>query len=46
MKIIISYTSYLTYRDSEVYRNKEEALQRYEKLAKSKDVTKLEMREE
>lgn len=45
MKFIINYISYRVYHDSEVYWNKEEALHRYELLAKCKDVTKLEMRE-
>lgn len=45
MKFIITYTSYLTYRDREVYYSKDEAMRRYEKLAACKNVTKLEMRE-
>ena len=45
MKYIITYTSYMTYHDHEIYWSKEEAEKRYEKLAKCKDVSKLEMRE-
>lgn len=45
MKYVITYTSYRTYRDREVYYNKDEAMRRYETLVTCKDVTKLEMRE-
>ena len=45
MKYIITYTSYNTYRDHEVYTDKETADRRYNQLAECKIVTKLEMRE-
>lgn len=43
MKYIITYTSYLTYKDKEVYTNKTEAERRLAQLAKCKAVTKLQM---
>lgn len=45
MKFIITYTSYLTHRDREVYYDKDKAMRRYEQLANCKAVTNLEMRE-
>jgi hypothetical protein len=45
MKFIITYTSYHTYKDYEVYDDKATAQQRYKQLETCKNVTELKMRE-
>lgn len=44
MTYVITYVSYKTYSDREVYYDKEAADKRFEQLEKCKVVTKLQMR--